>query len=157
MKHMVLTGVALVLLACGRGGPNSPPAPSPSPSPTPSILNVAGTYTGSITFTVGGNPTPVGIYSARMVVVQAGSEVTIQQTWTAVDGQVIPLAAVTGTINATGFFTPAAPPAPTVDPLCGTITPGQSSTTFSGNTVLYVGASNTQFCGNWLFTGTLTK
>jgi len=156
MKHAILTGLALMLLACGRGGPSTP-EPSPSPSPTPSIPNVAGTYNGPLVFTVGGSATPTATYTARMVVVQAGSQVTITHTWTISTTQVLNFPAITGTVNATGFFTPASSFPSSVDPLCGTVTPVSSSTTFSGNTVQYIENDSTQRCGNWTFTGTLTR
>ena len=155
MKRMIAIGLALMFSACGRGGPSSPPSPSPSPSP--SVPNVAGTYNGPLIFTIGGSSVPAATFTARMVVVQADAQVTITQTWT-LDAQTIPWPAVTGTINATGFFTPAGGPTPaSVDPTCGTIQPLQSSTTFSGNTVQYIETDSTQNCGNWTFNGTLTR
>jgi len=145
MRHMIAIGLALVLPACG-GGPNSP---------EDQIPNVAGTYVGPIAFTVGGSPAPT--ISARMVVVQAGSQVTITGTWT-VSGQAIPLTALTGNVNATGFFTATSGGAPSsVDPTCGAIRQTELSITFSGNTLQYVERDSTQLCGNWTFSGTLTR
>ena len=145
MKYMIAIALALALPACD-GGPNSPENQIP---------NVAGTYVGPLAFTVGG--APAATFSARMVVVQAGAQVTISTTWT-LNGQVIPFAAVTGTVNATGFFTPTSGGGGSaVDPTCGTIRPLSASTTFSGNTLQYVEQDATQFCGNWTFSGTLTR
>jgi len=93
-----------------------------------------------------------------MVVAQAGSQLTITGTLT-LNGQTFPLTAVTGNINATGFFTATSGGAvsATSDPTCGTIRPIDASLTFSGNTLQYVEHDSSQFCGTWTFSGTLTR
>ena len=145
----VVTALSLVLLACGDGGPNSP-------GNVNQIPNVAGTYYGSLTWTIDG--TQVATPSMRIVVVQAGPQLTITGTMT-VEGQTIALPAVTGNINATGFFTATGggSAATLSDANCGTIRTTSSSLTFSGNTVQYVENASTAFCGNWSLSGTLRR
>jgi len=179
MKYMIAIALVLLLPACGRGrgGPNSPtpspspspnpipspspaPLPSPSPSPTPTpapIPNVAGTYNGNLEFRIGGGSGPPVILVTQMVVVQVGAQVTITGTWT-LAGVTNAFGATTGTVNATGFYTPASPVGgSSFDPTCGTVRVLDVSYTFVGNTLQYVEHDSTQNCGNWAITGTLTR
>ena len=144
----VLAGVftALLTSACGE----SPTAPSSQ------IPNVAGTYTGSMTILVDGQTLASG--TARMTVVQAGSQLTISGSLT-FSGATVQITAVTGTINRTGFFAPARRSFTNrvTDPTCGAITPVDASLTFAGTTARYVENATTAFCGTWQFSGTLRR
>ena len=95
---------------------------------------------------------------ARLTVVQSGSQLTITGSLT-VFGQTVQLPAVTGTVNETGFFTATAGGFATSvdDTTCGRIAVTSATLTFAGNTARYVENDKTDFCGNWLFSGTLTK
>ena len=90
--------------------------------------------------------------------VQSGSQLTITGTL-AVEGNTINLTAVTGVVNETGFFTATGGGVggSVDDPTCGLITNISTSLTFSGNTARYVENDNTQFCGQWAFSGTLDR
>ena len=94
----------------------------------------------------------------RMTVVQAGSQLTITASMT-VAGQTVQVPALTGTINATGFFTYEAGgfSGTLNDPACGQITPTSTSLTFSGRTVRLAETSNSQRCGALQVSGTLTR
>ena len=135
-----------IVSACG-GSPSSP---------TSQIPDVAGTYTGSLTWTADG--AFVASIQARLTVVQAGAQLTVSGSLTLL-GQTVQVAAVTGTVNATGFFTVSGGgfAGAVDDATCGTIRGTSASLTFSGNTARYVETDTTDFCGNWNFSGTLTK
>ena len=94
----------------------------------------------------------------RIVVRQSGAQVTITGSLTFL-GETLELPAITGTINATGFFTATAGGfAGTVDdPTCGRITTTSSSLTFTGRTARYTETANTQFCGTWNLSAVLTR
>ena len=143
--RMVAIALALVLPACG-GGPNSP---------TSSIPNCAGNYSGPVAWTVDGSH--VATLTMRINVVQAGSQLTITGSLT-IDGQTSPMTAMTGNVNATGYFSMTSGGATSFsDPTCGAIAGIDGSLTFSGNTARYVERDSTQFCGTWVFSGTLTR
>ena len=146
--RLVVASVFTVLLtsACGE----SPTAPSSQ------IPNVAGTYTGSIALSTAGQTLASG--TARMTVVQAGSQLTITGSLT-FSGATFQITAVTGTINRTGFFTPSRRSFTNrvSDPTCGTITPVDASLTFAGNTARYVENATTTFCGTLQLSGTLRR
>ncbi len=95
----VIGVVIVVVLAMACGDDGGPMAPT---SPTPQIPQVAGTYRGPITISSSTLGSVTGY--AEMEVVQAGSQVTITGSQT-IAGNNVQLAALTGTINATGFFT----------------------------------------------------
>ncbi len=141
--------VALAGLGAACGG-DSPTAPS---NPIP---NVAGTYTGALDFFVDGVRTST--IQARMTVVQSGSQLTITGSVT-VSGQTVQLPAFTGNVNETGFFTSSggAIAESVDDATCGRITATSWSLTFSGSTARYVENATTEFCGNWLVSGTVTR
>ncbi len=143
--------VVLVLCltsACGGGGDNPAAATGPR---TPSV---AGSYSGSLTWTVNGAPVAVPL-SLRLNVAQSGSQLTLTGTLTA-NGQSSAIPAITGYINETGFFTATSSFNSGPDPECGNIT-GDATLTFSGNSAQYYERDNTQFCGAWVFSGTLTR
>ena len=147
----VVLALALVVSACGG---DTPTAPSPS---VPQIPQVAGTYTGSLQFSAPSldftATTP-----ANVTVVQAGSQLTITGTLT-FDGTPSEVPAITGTVNATGFFTATGGGSSLGedDPTCGTLTPTAFTITFSGNTLRWVEQVGTSLCGNVELSGTLTR
>jgi hypothetical protein len=141
--------VLMSVVACGGGGGVT------SPNAANQIPNVAGTYTGPLSWTADG--VPVATISAQMNVAQAGSQLTINGTLS-VNGQTFPMTAVTGSINATGYFTATSGGvAGTYDPDCGSIRGIDASLTFSGRTAQYVEHDSTTYCGNWTISGTLTR
>jgi hypothetical protein len=149
---LALTLVALTVAAgCGGGGGGD----VTSPSAASQIPNVAGSYSGPVTWTIDG--VPFVSMGMQLNVVQAGSQLTINGNIN-VDGQVLPLTAVTGNVNATGFFTATSGGAMSaVDPDCGVIRALESSLTFSGRSAQYVERDATTYCGTWSFSGTLTR
>ena len=128
----------LPVVACDKNSPTEPTGPQ--------VPTVAGNYTGPVTLTVsGGSVSGTG----RMEVAQAGDQLTITGSIT-LGGQTIQIPAVTGTLNATGFFTIAA--GSTVvdtiqDQTCGTMRASRSTLTFSGRTARYVEELTTTRCG----------
>lgn len=145
-------GGALVLLLVLVGCNDSPTAPT---TRTP---DVAGTYTGTLRFTSSLGSQFATTLSARMTVVQSGSQVTLTGSLT-IGGQTTDITAVTGTVNATGFFT--ATSSSLIDSFddatCGRITDAGGSTTFSGRSLRIVSNATTQHCGIWQLSGTLTR
>lgn len=93
-----------------------------------------------------------------MNVVQAGAQLTITGSITLL-GQTVPLPAFTGTVNSTGFFTASGTgfSGAVDDATCGLVSTANATLTFSGNTARYVENTTTDFCGNWAFSGTLTR
>ena len=93
-----------------------------------------------------------------MSVVQVGSQLTITAEITFL-GETFHAPAITGTINATGFFTPrgdgSAISGSTDE--CGTVNTLRSTLTFSGNTAHYVEIITTQHCGNLSASATLSR
>ena len=150
MRTAVVVGLLLFTAACDDGG--SPTAP------TSRIPDIAGTYTGSLAFTSSLGSQFTTNVSARVTVVQAGSRVTLTGSLT-VGGQSVEIPAVTGTVNATGFFTRTSGSLidSIEDPTCGRVTDAGGSVTFSGRTVRIVDNATTQFCGNLQLSGTLTR
>ena len=148
---VLLLALTLIVPACGG---DTPTAPTPS---VPQIPQVAGTYTGSLQFSAPVLDFTVAI-PANMTVVQAGSQLTITGTIT-VDGTPSEIPAITGTVNATGFFTATGGGSSLGedDPTCGTLTPTAFTITFSGNTLRWVEQVGTSLCGNVELSGTLTR
>ena len=146
-----IVGLALCITAACGGSSSSPT------SPTPSIPNVAGTYSGSLTIT-SSLSADVLTGSARLSVVQAGSQLTITSEITFL-GETLQLPAVTGTINATGFFTATGGGGVTSESSgeCGTFTTTSSTLTFSGNSARYVETVTTQYCGSLSLAATLFR
>ena len=141
--------LALVSAGCGddAGSPTAPTAPQ--------FPQVAGTYTGPLTVRVTGDSLQG---SARFNVAQAGAQLTITGSVTFL-GETAQLPAITGTINATGFFTPTGGGVAGAvnDPDCGRITTTSATITFSGRTMRLVETASTQFCGNFEISGTLSR
>ena len=143
---VLCVAVCLVFAACDGKSPTSPGTQVPQ---------VAGTYAGSFNLVADG--VLLGSGTARMTVVQVGSQLTITGS-TTFAGSTIPSQAVTGTINATGLVTITSPRPPSVQSQnCGTIASAGSTLTFSGNTVRFVDDFTTTYCGNWRASGTLRR
>jgi hypothetical protein len=143
-----------VTVACGGGSSNSSTSPT---SPSSQFPNVAGTYTGQLTFRIDNQF--IAYIPGRLVAVQSGSQVTINSSMT-FDGVPVDLPAVTGNINATGYFTVTAGGSSSNTPYdqrCGYVTSIGSSLTFSGNTAQYVQTYTTDYCGVWNLSGALYR
>ena len=152
MRRRLLGVLLLTLLIAGCGDDGGPTAPSP-----PRFPQVAGTYNGTLTFTFSlVSDTLTG--SMRMVVVQAGAQLTITGSMTLL-GETVELPAVTGTVNETGFFTATAGgfSGTVSDETCGTLTTTSATLTFSGSTARITETATTEFCGNIQLSGTLTR
>ena len=150
---VLLLALALVVSACG--GDTTPTAPS---RPVPQIPQVAGTYTGSLQFSVPLLDITETI-RARVNVVQAGSQITITGSTTTSSGTTSGFAAITGTVDATGFFTltGGGDDGSGEDSNCGTSSPTAYTITFSGNTLRYLEEVGTTLCGVVEISGTLTR
>ena len=139
LTHRLLAVFVVAVLASACGDDSSPIGPSQIPE-------VAGTYVGLVTVT-GLGEFPNG--SGRMVVVQSGSQLTITGSMT-LFGYVIHIPAVTGSLNATGFFT-ADRGGAIVGELehgtCGTLSSVSSSLAFSGDTARHLETVATTYCG----------
>ncbi len=124
-------------------------------SPSAQIPNVAGAYSGPVAWAIGGAPAPpLFLY---MNVAQVGSQLTITGTMV-VEGKNVPLTAMTGNVNASGYFSPTSGGASSsYDPTCGNVKLIDGSLTFSSSSAQYVEHDATDFCGNWTLSGTLTK
>lgn len=146
---VVIVVLCSALVACGKETPTSPS--------TPQIPQVAGTYNGQLTLTALATGERF-IGSAQMVVRQAGSQLTVSGSMTIL-GLTTQLSAVTGTINATGFFTLTGGGfTGSVDAgECGRLRPLTASLTFSGRTANYVETAETDFCGTFQLTADLTR
>ena len=137
MKTKVASAVICALIAVSACDMNGVP-------------NVEGTYTGTLTvqFVDAG----VGVDgSMRMIVEQAGSNVTISGSVT-FGGVTTGLTALSGTIDATGYFM--ATRSGLIDPdaaldtaLCGRLHPTTGSLTFSSGEAQYAATAQTDFCG----------
>lgn len=141
--------VVVLAMACGDdGGPLAP---------TPQIPQVAGTYRGPITISSSTLGSVTGY--AELEVVQAGSQVTITGSQT-IAGNTVQLAALTGTINATGFFTPSAGGSHidgNFEPTCGRWDVTTATRTFVGRTLQIVVSAFTTYCGVVDYSATLTR
>ena len=148
---VLLVALMLVVPACNG---DTPTAPTPS---VPQIPQVAGTYTGPVTFTFSALQVEEA-GTGRFVVVQSGSELTISGSVT-VAGETYELAATTGTVNATGFYTPTSGGSGVAedDPTCGAITNYSESLTFIGRTMRITVSWQTAECGRFDISGTLTR
>ena len=147
------TFALIVLVGCGGDGGGTPV------EPTPQYPQVAATYAGPVVITLlATGETIVG--TGQAVVVQAGNQLTINSSMT-IAGVEVALAAVTGTINETGFFTltasGAVPGPPTTLGECGILTLTSASLTFAGRTLTYQESHNTTFCGSITLVATLTR
>ena len=144
-QPLLLTALCAVTLACGDSATE------------PRYPDVAGSYSGPVTFMIDGQLADVGTMNLR--VVQESDQITLT-SWsiTTLDGT-FQLPAVTGTINETGFFTATAGGGPSTvsDPACGNITAISSTLTFSGNTARFHATLVTDYCGNWALDATLAR
>ena len=142
--------LTLVISACGDdGGPTTPSGPQ--------YPQVAGTYSGPLTVSFSiVSDTLTG--SMRMVVVQAGAQLTVTGSLTFL-GETVDLPAVTGTVNETGFFTTSAGgfTGAVSDETCGTLTTTSDTLTFSGSTARISESATSEFCGSIQVSGTLTR
>ena len=148
-RALLCAFVSVFGVSCGGSSPNSPSAINQIP-------NVAGSYTGPITWTANG--TFIAALTMKMTVAQASSQLTLTGT-ISLGNQTFPMTAVTGNINATGFFTATAGGAASTsfDPTCGTIRGVDASLTFSGNSAQYVEHDSSQYCGSWTFSGSISR
>ena len=150
-----LIGVVFAFTAlpgCNQGS-QSPAAPT-----LPGVPQVAGTYTGSLSFSAPALSAQALTGSARMVVVQSGSQLTITGSVTFL-GETAALPAITGTVNSTGFFTATAGgvTGSVADETCGAIRPTAGTITFSGRTMEIYESATTDFCGSFQITGNLRR
>ena len=134
-----------VLTGCGDG----------PTAPTSQIPDVAGTYAGPFTMHMTANDSFPG--SARFDVAQAGAQLTITGSMTLL-GTTAQLAAIPGTIDATGIFTPTAGGAAgVVNDACGRVTTTATSITFFGHTLRWVETAATEFCNDFEIEARLEK
>ena len=156
MRTLILV-LAVLAAGCDDGRLQNPVAPSSVRPTVPTVPQVAGTYLGPLELSGSLVPNTV-TGSMRMVVVQAGGQVTITGSITFF-GETTQLPAFTGVINSTGFVTVTGGgfSGSVSDPDCGTITTTSSTLTFSGRSARIYEAATTDFCGNFTITGTLTR
>ena len=124
---------------------------------TGGVPQVAGTYTGPVVLRFVSLGTELE-GSAQLTAVQSGAEVTVHGSVTFL-GVTAEVAAFTGTINSTGFFTATenGVSGTSSDPTCGRYRPMRSSLTFSGREARLVENAGTDYCGNIHLSGTLTR
>ena len=149
LRVVIVVGLTM---ACGDDG--RPVVPT---SPTPQIPQVAGTYRGPVTISSSTLGSVTGY--AEMQVVQAGSQVTLTGSQT-IAGDTVQLAALTGSINTTGFFTVSAGGSHIdgdVEPTCGRWNITTATRTFVGRTLQIVVSAITTYCGVLDYSATLTR
>ena len=136
-----LTALLLLLplaqIACDSSGDPPPP-------------QVAGVYSGDMIYRFSFPDETVTVTArGRFEVLQAGTTVTISGKLT-LEGEIFDLAAITGEINATGFFTPTAGGAvgDYRDPDCGQFTTTSASVVFSGGNLRLQETYVTDACGD---------
>ena len=124
---------------------------------TGGVPQVAGTYTWPVVLRFVSLGTELE-GSAQLTAVQSGAEVTVHGSVTFL-GVTAEVAAFTGTINSTGFFTTTenGVSGTSSDPTCGRYRPMSSSLTFSGREARLVENAGTDYCGNIHLSGTLTR
>ena len=149
MRLRLIVMLALTLVVgCGADSPVAPSSPFPQ---------VAGIYTGPITLSSSVFGSISG--TARMEVAQSGSQVTITGTVT-LAGETSQLAALTGAVNETGFFTATAGGAavgPALESTCGTSTVTAATRTFVGRELQIVVEVSTVACGLITWSATLSR
>ena len=123
------------------------------------VPNVEGTYTGPVTMTYA----DLGLtytFQMRVVVEQSGSRVSMSISFSA-EGVTAGLGVATGTIDATGFYTPdedQSVAAPAGSTTCGTTTPLTTrSIIFSGGKLEFAGSAQTSLCGLVSLQATLSR
>lgn len=123
-------------------------------SPVP---DVAGVYTGDLVYRISYSTETLTLASRlHIVAVQSDATVTITGTL-GNEGTAFP--AITGEINATGFFTPTAGGSVGEyrDPTCGQVTTTSSSLVFSDETLRIQESYVTESCGTISASGQLIK
>ena len=112
------------------------------------VPNVAGTYTGPVVLRFPDLDDEAS-GSARLVARQSGAEVTIDGSLT-LAGVTTEIAAFTGRVSATGFFTTTehGVSGTASDATCGRYLPLSSSLTFADGTARLVENVSTDYCGN---------
>lgn len=160
MTTTVLRTVLLMaLLACASVGcDDASSSGSPTAPTAPSIPQVAGTYTGPLTIS-SSIVTERLTGSMRVVVVQAGSQITITDGSMTALGETYELPALTGRINATGFLTVTGGGVSGnfSDPNCGAVRGISSTWTFSGRSLRFHEEATTASCGTIAINATLTR
>ena len=144
---LIIATVA-VLVACQQGpGSNG-------------IPNVEGTYTGPMTILFSDRGTSFE-GSARLVVEQSGTDVTLSGSLTLAD-VTVNITAVSGVVTSTGSFV--ATRSGVIDAeaalessLCGRARPVSASLAFSGNTVRFEESADTEYCGRVSLHATLKR
>ncbi len=142
----LLTLLLFTQISCDSGG-------------EPDLPQVAGTYSGDLIYELTLRDLRLTETArARYNVVQSGSTLTISGTINLL-GDVSDIAAVTGEINATGFFSPTAGGSlgSYRDPTCGQITTTSSSLTFSGDNLRIQQSAVTDACGDISVRGVLVR
>ena len=146
---LLVAYISLAVAACG-GSPNQPSDQYP---------NVAGTYRGTLQFSVDGQL--VQNTDAELVVEQNGSEVTL--SFTIFMSGASFLESATGTISRTGVFTAkssvggvASLPDASNDQ-CGSIRATTNTLSFSGDSATYSLHLQTDYCGLWAWSGILQR
>ena len=140
MRHAFPVSFAVLVLTFTGCSDDSPAAP------TPQFPQVAGTYTGTVFVVIG---TWQGVGTGRLVVRQAGSELTVEGTMTfPTFSWSVP--AKTGTISATGYFTSNTGGLVQLQRIagCGFLRPLDASLTFAAGTARYVEDFTTDSCGS---------
>ncbi len=125
---------------------------------TGGVPDVAGTYEGPVLMRFPDLDNLDVRGSARLSVVQDGSEVTIAGSLT-LAGTTAEVPAFTGEVSATGFVTvtQSGVSGTASDTTCGTYRPVSSSLTFDGDEARLVENVSTTYCGNIHLSGTLTR
>ena len=150
-RWAILAILVLISAACDGDNPVAPSGPQ--------YPQVAGTYTGDLTMRLQSVPGVEAPLPTTLIVVQSGAQVTISGHLD-FTGQRVQIPSVTGTVNETGFFTPAPGQGGAQsweDPDCGTVRGDQTTLTFRGNNADYFESSQTDFCGTLTVSGMLTR
>ena len=123
------------------------------------VPNVEGTYAGPVTMTYA----DLGLiytFQMRVVVEQSGSRVSMSISFSA-QGVTAGVGVATGTIDATGLYTPdedQSVATPAGSTTCGTTTPLTTrSIIFSGGKLEFAGSAQTSLCGLVSLQATLSR
>ena len=122
------------------------------------VPQVAGTYAGPLEIIFSATPGIKLTGSMKVIVIQAGSQLTITGSVTLI-GTTIQLTAISGTINSSGYFTieKSGGVGQVRDKECGVLRTLSFSITFLNNSIKYVEDISTDYCGIFQFSGTLSK
>ena len=143
---LLVACLSLTVSACG-GSPNQPSDQYP---------NVAGTYRGTLQFSVDGQLNEN--HDAELVVQQNGSEVTLSYSILAFGSTLRD--GVTGTISRTGLFTASSSdggPTTVYTNGCGYVASQSQTLTFTGNNATFSLYMRTDTCGLWSWSGILRR